>query len=266
MAIAPNQNISLSDTLSFVPKFDGNPNELIDFLNCCKEAKSVLPGEAEGNLAKLIYGVKLGSKVKTSLNIEVPAAIALLTTALKKIYIPNKTLFQLQGELGRMYQKEGESVVEFVNRLRRKGPNRIDNGIMYVPPRSESTFFVNVQNPEVREGSIPKLKICKGVFAGNCLVKVSNKNRAYLQICNTTEKEVAVKIATLAIREVEIAQTQDSSLKDIHARFDITKPIFNIRERIGVTDNYYVKCSNIHVTGYFGRKGLRKDCGEDHLN
>ncbi|CAG5100516.1 Protein of unknown function [Cotesia congregata] len=26
------------------------------------------------------------------------------------------------------------------------------------------------------------------------------------------------------------------------------------RERIGVTDNYYVKRSNIHVTGFFGRK------------
>ncbi|XP_053596196.1 uncharacterized protein LOC128668060 [Microplitis demolitor] len=41
--------------------------------------------------------------------------------ALKKIYTPGKSLFQLLGEVGRMYQKEGESVVEFVNRLRKKG-------------------------------------------------------------------------------------------------------------------------------------------------
>ncbi|CAD6234233.1 GSCOCG00012378001-RA-CDS, partial [Cotesia congregata] len=218
MSLTPNQNISLTDALSFFPKFEGNPSELIDFLNCCKEAKSVLPEAAEGNLTKLIYGSKLGAKVKTSLNIAVPVTIAGLTSELKKIYVPNKTLFQLQGELGRMYQKDTESVVEFFfatrgakidykNKLLKmdgekfpfRQANRVENGVMYIPPRSESTFFIEVQNPEVREGFIPKLRICKGVFAGNCLVRINNMNRAYLQIYNTTEEEVAVKIPNLAV-------------------------------------------------------------------
>ncbi|CAG5084926.1 Protein of unknown function [Cotesia congregata] len=177
MALAPNQNISLNDALAFVPKFEGNPGELLDFLKCCDEAKSVLPAGAEGNLVKLIYGGKLGVKVKASINSTLPANITELSEKLKKIYIPSKSLFQLQGELGRMFQKEGESVVDFVNRLRKKGReivddrkypfkklNRVENGVMYLPSRSESTLFVNVSNSELKEGFIPKLKICKGVF------------------------------------------------------------------------------------------------------
>ncbi|CAG5096807.1 Protein of unknown function, partial [Cotesia congregata] len=251
MSLTPNQNISLTDALSFFPKFEGNPSELIDFLNCCKEAKSVLPEAAEGNLTKLIYGSKLGAKVKTSLNIAVPVTIAGLTSELKKIYVPNKTLFQLQGELGRMYQKDTESVVEFVNRLRKKGreimdgekfpfrqANRVENGVMYIPPRSESTFFIEVQNPEVREGFIPKLRICKGVFAGNCLVRINNMNRAYLQIYNTTEEEVAVKIPNLAVREIEQVMTLDLSSKNPYNRLSITKPIFNNNQNIPDFDRF----------------------------
>lgn len=121
MDLAPNQNISLNDALTFVPRFDGVPSELTDFLNCCKDAKSVLPNAAESNLTKLIYGSKLSPKVRASLNSEIPNSIANLTTALKKIYVPSKTLFQLQGELGTIYQLDYESVVDFVNRLRKKG-------------------------------------------------------------------------------------------------------------------------------------------------
>ncbi|CAG5084881.1 Protein of unknown function [Cotesia congregata] len=62
MALAANQNISLNDALTFVPRFDGVPSELTDFLNCCNDAKSVLPDVAESNLTKLIYGSKLSSK------------------------------------------------------------------------------------------------------------------------------------------------------------------------------------------------------------
>nr|CCQ71168.1 hypothetical protein CcPL2.059 [Cotesia congregata] len=118
MALAANQNISLNDALTFVPRFDGVSSELTDFLNSCNDAKSVLLNAAESNLTKLIYGSKLSSKVRASLNSEIPASVAILTTALKKIYVPSKTLFQLQGELGTIYQLDNESVVDFANKSR----------------------------------------------------------------------------------------------------------------------------------------------------
>ncbi|CAG5093397.1 Protein of unknown function [Cotesia congregata] len=120
MVLTANQSISLSDALAFVPRFDGVPEELIDFSKCCKEAKDVLPAKAEANLCKLIYGVKLDDKVKASLSHTIPATILDLTKNLKKIYVASKTVFQLQGELGQLYQGKGESVVDYANRLRKK--------------------------------------------------------------------------------------------------------------------------------------------------
>ncbi|KAH0563596.1 hypothetical protein KQX54_002791 [Cotesia glomerata] len=109
-----------------------------------------------------------------------------------------------------------------------KQANRVTNGVMYIPPRSESTFYVKVNNPQIREGYIPKLKLCKGVFAGSCLVSI-RKNRAYLQVYNTTEDEVAVRIPTLTTREIErigISPTVDQ--EDLHKSHGVTKRIFNI--------------------------------------
>ncbi|CAD6230383.1 GSCOCG00012174001-RA-CDS [Cotesia congregata] len=120
MVLAANQSISLNDALAFVPRFEGASEELIDFCKCCKEAKDILPNEAEPNLVKLIYGVKLHDKVKASLNYQVPETIANLTSSLKKTYVASKSLIQLQGELGQIFQGKGESVVDFANRLRKK--------------------------------------------------------------------------------------------------------------------------------------------------
>lgn len=126
MALAPNQSISLNEALTFVPRFEGDSSDLIDFIYSCDEVKSVLPVAAKANLVKFIYGSELGPKVKDSLNNVIPATIEDLIKALKKIYVPSKSLFQLQGELGRIYQKEGESVVDFVNGLRKKGKEIVE--------------------------------------------------------------------------------------------------------------------------------------------
>ncbi|CAG5078317.1 Protein of unknown function [Cotesia congregata] len=116
MVLAANQSILLKDALAFVPQFNGVPEKLIDFSKCCKEAKDVLPAEAEANLCKLIYGVKLDDKVKASLSHTIPATILDLGKNLKKIHVASKTVFQLQGELEQLYQEKGKSVVDYANR------------------------------------------------------------------------------------------------------------------------------------------------------
>ncbi|KAH0563778.1 hypothetical protein KQX54_006345 [Cotesia glomerata] len=47
MALNANQNISLNDALVCVPRFEGNPGDLIDFATCCRDAKGMLPEAAE---------------------------------------------------------------------------------------------------------------------------------------------------------------------------------------------------------------------------
>lgn len=174
MALPANQHISLSDALSFVPKFDGNSNELLEFLNCCKEAKSVLPDGAEANLTKLIYGIKLSAKIKTSLNSVIPATITELTTKLKQIYIPNKSLFQLQGELGRIYQKENEPVIEFVNRLRKKGHEIVE--------------CHKAENPDATAAALGEFKTKIDSSIANCFMQnLVNEIDQRMPVCNTVE-------------------------------------------------------------------------------
>lgn len=100
MVLTTNQKIFLSDALAFVPRFSGISEDLIDFSKGCKEAQDVLPAEAEATLVKLIYGEKLEDNIKASLNFKIPATIADLTKALRKIYVVSKSLSQLQSELG----------------------------------------------------------------------------------------------------------------------------------------------------------------------
>lgn len=58
MELTDSQNISLHDALTFAPRFEGDSDELIDFISYCRDAKQILPDAAEANLAKLIYLAK----------------------------------------------------------------------------------------------------------------------------------------------------------------------------------------------------------------
>ncbi|CAG5100645.1 Protein of unknown function [Cotesia congregata] len=96
MELTDSQNISLHDALTFVPRFKGDSDELIDFISCCQDAKQIMPEAAEANLAKLIYLAKLSSNVKLSLNHVIPITIEGLVKALKRIYVSSKSIYQLQ--------------------------------------------------------------------------------------------------------------------------------------------------------------------------
>jgi len=57
--------------------------------------------------------------------------------------------------------------------------------------RSESLFYVRVENPEIKIGYIPKLKIAHGIYLGDIIVEnVSGK--AYLNVISTLDEEVQV--------------------------------------------------------------------------
>ncbi|CAG5083023.1 Protein of unknown function [Cotesia congregata] len=126
MELTDSQNISLHDALTFVLRFEGDSDELIDFISCCQDAKQIMPEAAEANLAKLIYLAKLSSNVKLSLNHVIPITIEGLVKALKRIYVSSKSIYQLQGELGCTYQQTDEPVIDFLNRIRRKSREIIE--------------------------------------------------------------------------------------------------------------------------------------------
>lgn len=60
-------------------------------------------------------------------------------------------------------------------------------------------FVVLISNPEIKNGCIPQLRICKGVYAGDSLVTCINDN---IRIINTFDHEIEVIIPTLKLEEV----------------------------------------------------------------
>lgn len=125
--LSSNQLISLKDAVSCIPIYNGEPGELFDFITNCEEAKDMLPPLAEANITKLIQRKCLSQPVKDSLNGEKYTTVKNLIDALKAIYTPTKTEWQLQGELGKMFQKENETVVSFTSRLRKKGQEIVES-------------------------------------------------------------------------------------------------------------------------------------------
>lgn len=183
MVLPTSQHISLTDAASFVHRFDGTLSELTDFLSCCEDAWSVLPNAAEENLIKLIYRTKLSPKVWTSLNNVVPASLDALTKALKKLYVSSKSLFQLQGELGRLYQLYGESVIDFVNILRKKGKEIVE--------------WYTSDNPEAAPAEIEAFKTLTNSSAVECFTQnLRNEIDLQMPVCDTVEEalEAAIKL------------------------------------------------------------------------
>lgn len=166
MALPANQSISLNDALVCVPRFDGVPSDLIDFATCCREAKGMLPDAAEANLVKLVYSSKLSPNVKDSLNNIIPATIAELVKNLKKNFIPTKSLFQLQGELGRIFRRGNESVINYVNRLRKKAREIVD---CYQSQNAEAT---PEQLQEFKDGVDKNIADC---FTNNLINEIDQR-------------------------------------------------------------------------------------------
>lgn len=114
------QTVKVRDTLSFIPEFDGTNIPLEDFLEACKDARAMVDETAEPALVKYIR-MKVKGEAKTAMVDQAFETIGALSTFLKGIYAPAKTVPELLGELGGQFQQANESVVSFANRVRRLG-------------------------------------------------------------------------------------------------------------------------------------------------
>ena len=66
-------------------------------------------------------------------------------------------------------------------------------------PRTESLFYVRIENPEIKIGYIPKIKIAHGIYLGDTIVEnVSGK--AFLNVISTLDEEVEVQVPILRLK------------------------------------------------------------------
>ncbi|KYN27992.1 hypothetical protein ALC57_02598 [Trachymyrmex cornetzi] len=99
------------------------------------------------------------------------------------------------------------SIIDHNNILKLNGINEYPSGIripflspetIIASPRSEPLFYVRIENPEIKIGYVPKLKIAHGIYLGATIVEnVSGK--AYLNVISTLDEEVEVQVPTLRL-------------------------------------------------------------------
>ncbi|KAL6417228.1 hypothetical protein ACFW04_011500 [Cataglyphis niger] len=118
--MANNPFATLKYAVEAVPFFDGNNIPLNYFIEGCEEAKSMLPREAESQFTKIIR-TRIVGEARRTIQDENFDSVSQLTSYLKQIYGPSKNVYQLQGELGCIYQKNGEDVVTYANRVKMLG-------------------------------------------------------------------------------------------------------------------------------------------------
>lgn len=111
---------TLKYAVEAVPFFDGQNIPLTYFIEGCEEAKSMLPEEAEPQFTKIIRTRIVGEARRTIQDQDFDS-VAQLTKYLEQIYGPAKNIYQLQGELGCIYQKNAEDVITYANRVKLLG-------------------------------------------------------------------------------------------------------------------------------------------------
>ncbi|RLU25700.1 hypothetical protein DMN91_001857 [Ooceraea biroi] len=81
-----------------------------------------------------------------------------------------------------------------------------------VPPRSESTFYIRLQNPEIKVGYLPKITLTQGIYLGDIIANNVN-GKVHLPIISTLDKEVEIRVPIL--RMIPLSEYLDDLLADL---------------------------------------------------
>ncbi|KAL7289541.1 hypothetical protein TKK_0016515 [Trichogramma kaykai] len=108
-------NISVKDVLELVQKFDGT--NLTTFFSQIEDAKAMVGSDGEAALVMWLK-IKLPLEARKAIAGTEHKKVSEFKQALEKFYCTSRSIPQLQGELGNIYQKQDESVLSYANRVR----------------------------------------------------------------------------------------------------------------------------------------------------
>ena len=165
----PNPYATLKYAVEAVPFFDGQSGSLSYFIEGCEEGKSMVPAEAEAQFAKIIR-TRIVGEARRTIQDQNFDTVAHLTTYLKKVYGPAKNVYQLQGELGCIYQRNEEDVITYANRVKLLGKQISeayksqgiappDQNIKASLDRDMSKCFIRGLKPEIEQRIARNLSI-----------------------------------------------------------------------------------------------------------
>lgn len=192
------QTVRLRDTLVAIPEFDGTNIPLEEFLEGCEDAKCMIEAEDEATFVKYIR-MKIKGEAKSAIMTETFDTLEDLSTYLKKIFAPSQTVPELLGELGSQYQRDGENVLSFANRIKRLGARVLEAQRVATHPTAVTAEFRNYVNSTIigcfKRGLKPEIE--------NKLA-AANEVAALVQSAITAEREIKAKRLLRNISEPKI--------------------------------------------------------------
>ena len=190
ITVAHNQVVSLRDALEVVPIFAGDNISLDQFIEGCREAKDMLPAGTESNLTKLIK-TKVKGKARKCVSGGQYRSVEDKIDSLKRVYSLNKSVYQLQVELGNIYQWDSEKVNSYATRVRELGEKILDAHKANNNDRIDANFQAPLDS-DIQDCYLRGLKTeiesrLQGVHNFKDTVKKRSRNRKKnLNNCSTT--------------------------------------------------------------------------------
>lgn len=109
--------IRFKDVIDSIPKYDGHKMSVFQFSKICDRALKLIPPQQEIYLVQLIMN-KLQGHAYTAIEGINFHSVSHLTSQLKKIFGPNKSLNQYRGELGNLYMQPNEDIFNYIERVK----------------------------------------------------------------------------------------------------------------------------------------------------
>jgi hypothetical protein len=111
------QQIKLKDAIESVPVFDGYRPPVFQFLTSCERARSMIPRHQEPQLVILLMNKLRGHAFLAVEDIEV-VTLNDFGNKLKDMFGPGKTVNEYRGELRTIFQRPGENILDYIDRVR----------------------------------------------------------------------------------------------------------------------------------------------------
>lgn len=111
------QPIKLKDAIESVPVFDGYRPSVFQFLRACERARNMIPRYQEPQLVKLLVNKLRGHALLAIEDTEL-MSLSDFGNKLKDLFGPRKSLNEYKGELGTIFQRPGENILDYMGRVK----------------------------------------------------------------------------------------------------------------------------------------------------
>ena len=203
--------ISFKDAVETVPTFDGSKPSVFQFHRACKKARSMVPPQYESHLAKLLM-YKLRGYAFLAVEDAFMLTVKEFGNKLRDMLAPAKTVNEYRGELGLIYQRPGEEIFSYIDRVKYLRLAIIDGE--QVRHGNISTSLQESIDMETREAFLRGLP--HDVYMRTILVGCDSLDEAYRQPVNST-------------REMELINDRQRPSRPAFARTNNSRPTSQYR-------------------------------------